>query len=59
MDDPAVLAAVAGVLADPDGLRPGLVHQPAATTGSRPAGPGHAFSAAVARQSLRGEDTVA
>ncbi len=58
MDDPAVLAAVAGVLADPDGLRR-VWYTTGGDDGIAPAGPGHAFSAAVARQSLRGEDTVA
>lgn len=58
MDDPAVLAAVAGVLADPDGLRRVWY-----TTGGddeiMPGRPGRAFSAGPARQPLRGEDTVA
>ncbi|GAA3152386.1 hypothetical protein GCM10017687_82580 [Streptomyces echinatus] len=42
MDDPAVLAAVAGVLADPDGCA-GSGTPPAATTGSRRPDPGMRF----------------
>ncbi|MEU1011415.1 hypothetical protein [Streptomyces sp. NPDC005890] len=58
MDDPAVLAAVAGVLADPEGLSRVWY-----TTGGddeiMPGRPGRAFSAGPARQPLRDEDTVA
>jgi FXSXX-COOH protein len=57
MDDPAVLAAVAGVLADPEGLRRVWY-----TTGDDdliPGRPGHAFSAGPACPLGRGEDTVA
>ncbi|MFG3015474.1 hypothetical protein ACGFZB_34555 [Streptomyces cinerochromogenes] len=57
LDDPAVLDAVAGVLADPEGLCRVWY-----TTGDDdlvPGRPGRAFSAGPARQPLHGEDTVA
>ncbi|WP_225823289.1 hypothetical protein [Streptomyces naphthomycinicus] len=58
MDDPAVLAAVAGVLADPEGLRR-IWYTTGGDDKIMPGRPGRAFSAGPARQPLRGEDTVA
>lgn len=57
-DHPAVLAAVAGVLADPEGLRR-VWYTTGGDDGIAPDGPERVFSAGPARQSLRGEDTVA
>ncbi|WP_251094900.1 hypothetical protein [Streptomyces sp. Caat 7-52] len=58
MDDPEVLAAVAGVLADPDGLRR-VWYTTGGDDGIAPGRSGHAFSAGPVRRSLPGEDTVA
>ncbi|MEU3410423.1 MULTISPECIES: hypothetical protein [unclassified Streptomyces] len=57
MDDPAVLAAVAGVLADPEGLRR-VWYTTQSDDGLVTGRPGHAFSASPAPP-LSGEDTVA
>ncbi|GAA3146439.1 hypothetical protein GCM10010521_36990 [Streptomyces rameus] len=58
MDHPAVLAAVAGVLADPEGLRR-VWYTTGGDDGIAPGGPERAFSAGPARRPLHGEDTVA
>jgi hypothetical protein len=56
LDDPAALAAVAGVLADPCGLCRVWSTNPDDEESSQSE---HAFSATPARPSSRGEDTVA
>ncbi|MEU6670770.1 hypothetical protein [Streptomyces sp. NPDC046727] len=58
LDDPAVLAAVAGVLADPEGLRR-VWYTTAGDERIVTGRSGRAFSAGPARPPLRGEDTVA
>ncbi|MEU3526113.1 hypothetical protein AB0E62_19980 [Streptomyces sp. NPDC038707] len=58
MDDPAVLAAVAGVLADPDGLRR-VWYTTDSDNGLLAPRSEHAFSASPAPPPPPGEDTVA